>query len=264
MEALNQEEIKEKLVTLLKQYDEVCLNNNFTYYLAYGSLLGAVRHNGFIPWDNDVDVCMPKDEYDKFIDYCKNNDTPFILFESSINSDYYYHYAKLSDPSTIIDDFYNKEIDGLGIFIDIYPLYSLNIAKNKESIVHFITEKLHYLALYSSSKKYYPSKLFAVNLIKYPTYIFSKILKSSSWINIRNRYIEKLQIKYGTQNLYLSGDSVVSKTIFDKPQRIEFENITVNAPSNIDEYLKIMYGNYMELPKEKDQTYEHQYKAYVK
>ncbi|KXB58205.1 hypothetical protein HMPREF1871_00593 [Gemelliphila asaccharolytica] len=72
MKKLTLEELREVQIGILKYIDKVCKENNLTYFLNYGSLIGAVRHKGFIPWDDDVDISMPREDYEKFIKICEN------------------------------------------------------------------------------------------------------------------------------------------------------------------------------------------------
>ena len=96
------DEIKKVSVDVLSSIDQICRENNFTYSLGYGTLLGAVRHGGFIPWDDDIDIVMPRADYEKFILYCKQHATPFALACNELDSKYGYVYAKACDTNTVV------------------------------------------------------------------------------------------------------------------------------------------------------------------
>ena len=117
-------EIQAGSLEVLKKFIDICDGQDLQYFIAYGSLIGVVRHKGFIPWDDDLDVWMPRRDYELFINYCINNSNsikPFQLMHYRTNPNYVYAIARLSD-SRYETDYNNIKEYGLGLFIDIYPL----------------------------------------------------------------------------------------------------------------------------------------------
>jgi|AGTN01.3.fsa_nt_gi LPS biosynthesis protein len=132
MRELTQDELKDRAFELLKEFRDVCEKNNLRYYLTGGTLLGAVRHKGFIPWDDDIDVAMPRIDYLKFLkiykrEYDKNN-----LFAYEINKNYKYMFAKLCDKDTSLIEFDFDCKEKLGVYLDIFPIDGLG--KNEKSL----------------------------------------------------------------------------------------------------------------------------------
>ena len=106
---------------ILKYVSQFCLENNIRYFLCGGTLLGAVRHKGFIPWDDDIDIYMPRPDYDRFIDLMSNSTSNYYVLSSS-QHDYYYNFAKVIDGRTSLNEIGYQPIRNLGIYIDIFPL----------------------------------------------------------------------------------------------------------------------------------------------
>ena len=145
---LTLQEIQQETFKVLCKIKEIFDANGWKYYLAYGTLIGAIRHNGFIPWDDDIDIFVPRSDYEKFIDYCiKNKDAiyPFELIHYRTNKNYIFTIGRFSDSRYKID--YNtKKAYGLGLFVDLYPLdfYDLN-DKKTISKINRINKKIQIL-----------------------------------------------------------------------------------------------------------------------
>ena len=93
---LSIDEVKQTELSILDYIDSVCKQHNITYYLAYGTLLGAIRHKGFIPWDDDIDIYMPRKEYDKFIKLqADNKESQYSVLSMYNDSEYFYEFAKI-------------------------------------------------------------------------------------------------------------------------------------------------------------------------
>ena len=123
MREITFEEIKEVEFKVLKEFKKVCDENSINYSLSGGTLLGAVRHKGFIPWDDDIDVLMTRPEYEKFKEYCLKNKTDFELICNELYPQYGYLFPKLADPGTIIIEQNTDRLNlksGVGIDIFIY------------------------------------------------------------------------------------------------------------------------------------------------
>ena len=267
--SMNLKDIQNASFEVLKKLKEIFDNNNWKFYLAYGTLLGAVRHKGFIPWDDDIDVWIPRKDYEEFIEYCKNHSEelkPYELIHYSVNEKYVYPIARFSDTRYRIE--YNDVKDyGLGIFVDLYPLdgsnYSDPIHKYKMKCFKRIIMSCGY-------NKFIPSKSKIKNLFKYILFVFYK------FINL-NKLLKKNDFKAQKYKYEISDKITCTTWDFDKTDyqkqwfeyndeeiKIEFNGEMFRVPINYEEVLKKRYGNYMKLPDEKDRIPHHNYSAYRK
>lgn len=242
---------------MLEKVDEICKENNITYSLAGGSLLGAIRHKGYIPWDDDIDIIMPRKDYEKFLKIAqKQFEFPFFVQYYKTENYYPRGHAQIRNSNTtaiIQGDKYNNF--NKGIFIDIFPLD--NIPDNESERKKFIKKLLKlkkklglFYGIESNSKiKYYVKKI--VRKIKY-TFIdynkeiekFEKMLKKYN--NIETKQCGALgfrpdEFKYETQ-------------WFKNTTEVPFEDIKVKIISNYDKALKRQYNDYMKIPENKNGT----------
>lgn len=117
------QEIKQTELGILHYIDRVCQANGLRYVLAYGTLLGAVRHQGFIPWDDDIDIMMPREDYKRFLDIThKTTDSRYVTASMEHTKGYYYEFAKVYDNRTRIEEKGVTAIDGMGVYVDIFPM----------------------------------------------------------------------------------------------------------------------------------------------
>lgn len=109
---------------MLKVIANICEENNIDYFLAWGTLIGAVRHKGFIPWDDDVDILMPREDYNKFLKIFLNVTNNYDIYSVNNTDRYYISLSRIIDNTTIIigEKKSNEDQKDCGIFIDIYPL----------------------------------------------------------------------------------------------------------------------------------------------
>ena len=117
------DEIKQTELSILDYIDSVCKQHNVRYYLAYGTLLGAIRHKGFIPWDDDIDIYMLRSDYDRFIQLLSaEKENHYSLLSIYNDSDYFYEFAKVVDNRTSINANNLKAMRNEGVWVDIFPL----------------------------------------------------------------------------------------------------------------------------------------------
>ena len=124
MEELTLRQMQEGALNILKKLDGICREQGLRYFLFYGTLIGAIRHKGFIPWDDDLDVAMPRPDFDRLVEYCRRHREellPMRLMTVDDNPRYVYPIARFSDTRYRVK--YQGIRDyGLGLFVDIYPL----------------------------------------------------------------------------------------------------------------------------------------------
>ena len=121
MKEIYLEELRVIQLELLQQIADFCEKNNIKYFLAYGTLIGAIRHKGYIPWDDDIDIVMPRDDYDRFLELY-NEAYPFSKVVDMYNTKHYgFAFAKVHDVRTIIYETQYAQ-DSFGVFVDVFPI----------------------------------------------------------------------------------------------------------------------------------------------
>ncbi len=262
MNEIGFKELQKIELSILVWIRSICEKHNLRYYLAYGTLIGAVRHKGFIPWDDDIDIHMPREDYDRFIQICSNHqDERYKLLSCEHTPGYFYEFAKVTDSWTIIQENNIKPIENYGVYVDVFPLDFLpNRSSLRIGYLRFL-QRLRILLIYDDVRKYHP----IVNL-------FCRIAKSLlSFINPVKiaQYINNVGRKGGNKSrkyLFVPGlRKALPASIIDNFVKISFEGELFDAPIGWDEYLTIIYGDYMKLPPIENQVTHHNFKAwYIK
>ena len=254
------------LVEILDYCDALCKDNNLTYFLAGGTALGAKRHQGFIPWDDDLDIVMPREDYDKLIKIIREDkNSAYKVQDQSSEDDYFLAFAKVRKENTL---FREKISDGLykdnGIYIDVFPLDTFD---NRESFglkIDIFRLKLIIHALrFRSCKKFYKENSTRVKytidcILSFPYNFFSnKILleKARKLMIKRDGHEPKYVASFA--GLYSVEKEIMEYDIYYPPKKVQFEGKLYPSLSKLEVYLERMYGDYMELPPEsKRHTHE--------
>jgi len=263
---LTLDEIHKGSYEVLKKIKTICDGNHLRYYLAFGTLIGAIRHDGFIPWDDDIDVIMPRPDYEKFLSYCHIHEKElgnFALKHYTTDKKYIYPIARFVDTNYIIQ--YNDAKDyGLGLFVDIYPFDGYN-PDDKKSL-RKIKRNIRLIDL-CGHRKFIKSRKWYKTIFKLPAFFFSRFVNLNKLIEKTDKLAQKYP--YDT-SIY------VNCSTWDWPffsyKKEWFENSTMhifvdqqfNVPKDYDKVLRIKYGDYMKLPPENEQKGHHDYLAYKK
>lgn len=260
MRELTSQEYKEKILSLMVAFDEFCRKNNLKYYLIYGSALGAIRHHGLIPWDDDIDIAMPLSSYYRLMKLSNEcNHFRFCCYENT--KGYFYHYGKVFDQNTQLFNTYMKNAEWQGAFLDVFPIENDYSGKSKIRIqkkLRFYNEMIKLTGF----KRYWPSKNPIKNVIKYFTYAYANILRNSFWQKRRKKYIKKLNIKKSSER-YILYDLVLEKDFFREGIDIDFDGKRFIVPTEYDTLLTFWYGDYMLLPKKEDRISNHDFRCYT-
>lgn len=260
-------EIKEITLGILLHIKSFCDKYNIRYYLGYGTLLGAVRHKGFIPWDDDIDILMPRPDYNKFIELHEKTQDRYTALNPHI-SGYYYNYCKVVDTETILYETGCKPIDNMGIFVDVFPLDGM--PNDEKKVTKQLKKLIKMRKKISSFGHVFPH--IRKNIIEYCHDVYQYLYCCYHDINTfqKNYLLEVDKYKYEkSKYVYATGGaygrkSVFYKKWFDKAISIEFENHLFSAPIGYDEMLHQLYDKYMELPPENKRVSRHSYKAFYR
>lgn len=273
MKELSLEETQKVSLEILKEIARICEEKNLRYVLIYGTLLGAIRHKGFIPWDDDVDIMMPRPDYENLLKYLEQRKEDYEnleIFNNISCSEYPYMITRISDSRYIIDT-ENEKSYGLGIFIDIYPFDG--IGDNKiESLSFGLKGDILSSLCYQSTREKFSFKNTSSSfkaIFKLPAYLYAKIMgkkyfqkKLSKLANNKN-YDD---YKYVGCIVWLSGGmrDIFEKEWFDKTLLLPFEDYKFRVPKNYEKVLEHIYGDYMKLPPIDQQIGHHFYRVFKK
>ena len=235
---------------LLVQLLDVCKKHNLRVWVADGTLLGAVRHKGFIPWDNDIDVCMLRDDYDRLLqigsDAFKH---PYFLQSPYTDKRYYHGHAQLrNSETTAIRPSDSHRPFNQGIFIDIFPLDAVSEDEEQRRYVSRRVRKVtRFLHAYDT-----PILLSGRIGLVFRKWKCRWQVWRKGWQNIYSEVDDVLRATHLEQyshvaEISFSGyDFLLDKHIFDETVMLPFEHIEVPAPKDYDGFLRAVYGdNYM-------------------
>lgn len=260
MKKLTKEEMFRYSLDMLKFIDLFCKQNNITYFLHAGTLLGAVRHKGFIPWDDDIDICMPRDDFQNFLEIFQNTQEYELQFYDRMK-DYNLPYAKIRDKRTLRIDKFTDEpyIPEKGLDVDIFIIdgYSNNIILRK---MHFaIQNRLFKEFLRSGIKMKDTDKFIKKILRRVYQFFFSQRLLAKC-VNFFAGFwnIKKVEYAGCMVGLYRHKMEVAKSKSFQKIVEGEFEGEKFPIPGDADDVLKSIYGlNYMSPPPVEKRTSTH-------
>ena len=241
-----------KMVDILVVIDDICKKHNIQYFLAYGTLLGAVRHKGFIPWDDDCDICMLREDFERFIAIAQK-ELPNNLFLQNHKTDPYFPrtMTKVRMKNTLLVEFDESENEKYhqGIFVDVF------IWDYHHPLVMSILDKIKIVNVWKYKRKMYPKGSFkrvAMQVVVAPAYlVYSTIMKLLAGVAVLVRKNKKLNY-VGQEIKACDGVFYDKNVIFPIKRDLVFEGKSFAVPNNWDSTLTQMYGDYMKLPKEED------------
>lgn len=269
MRELNVEEVKKIQFDILKAVDKWCRENDVNYFLDCGTLLGAVRHKGYIPWDDDIDIAMLRPDYERFIsEFNENRNDDLSVLHFSIDPKFPYEFAKIQNKKTKMVENSGIPYD-LGINIDLFVLDNLG---SELSNADKFAKKLRVPFSVFNTKLIVGNKNHKRTLIKRIGVDVLKAMAAPFSVNWCIKHIDKIAKTYANdeQGEYLVD---VSSRAYNPKQKykyewykdsieLSFEGNMFKAPAGYDDVLKVLYGDYMCLPPAEKRVTHHDFKAY--
>lgn len=263
MRKLSIEEAKKLELDILDFIDSFCKEHGINYCINYGTLIGAIRHKGFIPWDDDIDLSMTRENYEKFIQLFSEKQSRYKLLSLETDDQYFNNFIKIVDPTTKIIDTRNTKTYDSGVFIDIFPMDTFNDTK-----VVDICYKLESFKLLSFSKHknivYGDSKL--KDLIRTLFWLLLRPVSPRFFANQIEKQIQKYRVENGKYIAFIPSKAkekeIFPRDMFDELIETPFEHLVLPAPKYFDAVLKQFYDDYMTVPPKEKQIYIHEFEAY--
>ena len=260
---LNEEEIKDIELGVMDYIHNLCQKENINYSLAYGTLLGAVRHKGYIPWDDDVDISLKRDEYDKLYQaVLRDNDPIYKVVSWENDSRYPYPFYRVYDARTVYENNYIENDIDLGICVDVFPFdYYADV--NKEMVKLDTYRRLSVYTLYGIHSKNAGLK----NIIRYLLVLVFRFTRVKTWNKKMN--LLSMQANDNDSIDYLMENKRTStkfeKTLLDKVMDSPFEDRTYKIPEASHQILSAIYGDdFMEIPPVEKRVKHDDFVAYIK
>ena len=260
---LSEEEIKEVELGVMDYIHNLCQKENINYSLAYGTLLGAVRHKGYIPWDDDVDISLKRDEYDKLYQaVLRDNDPIYKVASWENDARYPYPFYRVYDARTVYENNYIENDIDLGICVDVFPFdYYADV--NKEMVKLDTYRRLSVYTLYGIHSKNAGLK----NIVRYLLVLVFRLTRVKTWNKKMN--LLSMQANDNDSIDYLMENKRTStkfeKTLLDKVMDSPFEDRTYKIPEASHQILSAIYGDdFMEIPPVEKRVKHDDFVAYIK
>lgn len=246
-------DIKELQMHILQNllvFDKICREHNLHYYILFGTMLGAVRHKGFIPWDDDIDVGLPRPEYELFRQHASEwipAKYEFICYENDPN--YMSGFGKIQDAETTLIE--RKHIGYIGgVYIDVFPIDGISSNPLMQRIQYY-RYTYHRQLLYHIHRDPYKHGHGIRSwfpLLVQKLYSADKLQKSFRKVMTKYDYDKSEYVSQLNDGM----TSVMPKSVLGTPTPVEFEGYTVMGVEHSDEYLTREFGDYMQIPKPED------------
>ena len=256
MRAISREESRKVMLDILDEVSSFCDNHDITYYLSSGTLLGAIRHKGFIPWDDDIDIEMPRPDYERFVPLYRKEGKYKVC--CPLDKESFFFHTKVYNPNTIkyeagVD--YNR-FNPLGIDIDIFVIDGQPDNDHYDDfrkIVHR-TQKLH--SYFTRAVRPYSGNLKSI-VATFGARLLGKNFYVKRYLQNVKQYPYEASVFAAPAGVFTGEKSRHRKAVYDDKLKVEFEGNEYWAPGLYDEYLKDSFGNYMQLPPLEQQKTHH-------
>lgn len=255
-------EYKRLAYGILVDFDRLCREHQIRYSLAYGTLIGAIRHGGYIPWDDDIDVIMLRDEYEKLMKVIDQLEPQHTFISLKTNELYSASLAKIYHNHTTLKETKHRDLCDIGVYIDIFIFDFVPTSKLKRKILYY--QALACRKIWSLSTYYPKTKL---SIEKWLRDLAAKRQwgrKVNLWLNKKLKKQLKSSLACAMMFVYAWDWETFEVSDLEDLIEIQFEDRKFWCFRKYDEFLKRWYGDYMTLPPEEDRVIGHYYEVYYK
>lgn len=267
-ENMRMEDIQRVSLDILKQITAICEKERFRYTLAYGTLIGAIRHKGFIPWDDDIDIQMPRPDYERFLSYLIEHPCPHLkVFNHKYVKGYPLGISRIADMRYKIEKKILKGHCDMGIFVDVYPIDGLADSYEGAKNAYALTDRPRANLLRIIDKE--QCKIKFKQLFSDPKYFISNIILRLKGLAKIQMELEETASSISFENSKYVGipnwnwiQLVYKKEWYENFIKVPFEDSEFFISKFYDDILRAEYGDYMQLPPVEKRVYHHGYLAY--
>lgn len=261
-------ELREIQLNILQQIHDFCVSHNINYSLGFGTLIGAIRHKGYIPWDDDIDLAVMREDYDRLMSSFPSVFNNISIISLERDSRWNRAYAKAYDTRTIEIENCHGNIEGVGIGIDIFPMD--NVPEDDKKWTKF-RDRCIFLQNVQSLKtlKVNKERRFYKNFIVFTSHILLCFIPIKTLAKMSDKLIqsyksEETQYVFNSSLILSKNRKRIPKSDFDNYVNVEFEYLLFKAMVGFDDFLKRTYGDYMKLPPLEEQVSHHSFRVYWK
>ncbi len=266
MKEIKIDELRNLQLDIMQSIHDFCSKNEIRYSISGGTLLGAVRHKGYIPWDDDIDCMMPRPDYEKFLStFNKDNNSGLKVFSSFNDSYFFQPFAKVVNTKTQLIEHEDRPQPNLGVYVDIFPIDGLpNKEEEREKYWNIIAKKKNFSTVIYSKfnknergiKKIVRKVLFTL-FRPFPANWYAKKLHK---MGMKNPFEESLFVANSIFGYHKKEQ--MPKTIFDDFILLDFEDRKFSAVKDYNTYLSNLFGDYMQLPPKDKQISKHDFEVF--
>lgn len=257
------QELKELQLKILIDVDRFCRANGINYWITCGTLLGAIRHKGYIPWDDDIDIGMLRSDYERFMySYNNSGDGNYKFVSVETDSDYFSPFGKVLDTKTVLYE-PNKKGYKISVYIDVFVYDN---APDDDAEVALMYRKRDFLNKLNNTRTNHHRKTesvfkeFAVLIGRPLLFLFPKQFFVKRMIKNSSKYAGAITKRVG--NFTSMTAMTCDRDVFSEFVDVSFEGFQFMAPIGYDKWLKSFYGDYMKLPPIEKQISHHEFEAY--
>lgn len=263
--------LQEKILEIFVVVENICTKHNLRYFAIGGTCLGAVRHGGFIPWDDDLDIAMPREDYERFKQIAKNElPSNLKIMDDIETANYTCHFMKVHniDTTFIEKGFIEFPSRYTGVYVDIMPLDGIPKSDAEKKKYFSKLTNLYRLNYYRMFKPNFKKVENVTDLVKMMgRVILYPVLNVFPHNYFKKKYVE-IQQSYSYEDTDELGytwsaikEITFSKKAFDEYVELPFEDTIMRCPRDYDMFLKSLFGDYMRLPPEEAQKPHHEYEV---